>query len=205
MSTRRKIMAKLILLGDSGVGKTCIIERYINNSYSNNTKSTIGADFLCKEILIDDCIIMLQIWDTAGQEKFKSLGISFYRGSDCCVLVYDVNIAKSFENLDFWYQQFLNMAVPKDETMTFPFVVIGNKIDVSPQRAVSKAQGEEWCKQKAVAYMETSAKSAECVDDVFRKVAEIVYERNREMRGGDGGTKRIEEKPKEDDECCLGF
>ncbi|KAH2036608.1 hypothetical protein KXW85_002061 [Aspergillus fumigatus] len=96
MASRKKVLLKVIILGDSGVGKTSLMNQYVNKKFSASYKATIGADFLTKEVLVDDRLI----WDTAGQERFQSLGVAFYRGADCCVLVYDVNNSKSFEALD---------------------------------------------------------------------------------------------------------
>jgi len=83
------------------------MNQYVNKKFSNQYKATIGADFLTKEVLVDDRLITMQIWDTAGQERFQSLGVAFYRGADSCVLVFDVNVAKTFENLDSWRDEFL--------------------------------------------------------------------------------------------------
>ncbi|XP_042465996.1 ras-related protein Rab7-like [Zingiber officinale] len=85
--------------------------RYVHKKFTQQYKVTIGADFATKEILVDDRLITLQIWDTAGQERFQSLGVAFYRGVDCCVLVYDVNVRRSFETLDNWHDEFLNQFV----------------------------------------------------------------------------------------------
>merc|ERR1712065_37013 len=126
MASRKKVLLKVIILGDSGVGKTSLMHQYVNRKFSNLYKATIGADFLTKEILIDDRLVTMQIWDTAGQERFQSLGVAFYRGADCCVLVYDVNNSKSFDTLDSWRDEFLVQASPMDPE-SFPFVVIGNK------------------------------------------------------------------------------
>jgi len=101
-STRKKVLLKVIILGDSGVGKTSLMNQYVNKKFSNQYKATIGADFLTKEVMVNDRLVTMQIWDTAGQERFQSLGVAFYRGADCCVLVYDVNVAKTFDNLDSW-------------------------------------------------------------------------------------------------------
>jgi len=103
----KKTLLKVIILGDSGVGKTSLMNQYVNKKFSNQYKATIGADFLTKEVLVDDRLITMQIWDTAGQERFQSLGVAFYRGADSCVLVFDVNVAKTFENLDSWRDEFL--------------------------------------------------------------------------------------------------
>ncbi|MCO5593721.1 hypothetical protein L7F22_047738 [Adiantum nelumboides] len=107
MATRKRTLLKVIILGDSGVGKTSLMNQYVNKKFSNQYKATIGADFLTKEVQVEDRLVTMQIWDTAGQERFQSLGVAFYRGADCCVLVYDVNVMKSFENLDNWRNEFL--------------------------------------------------------------------------------------------------
>ncbi|CAN9235316.1 unnamed protein product [Alternaria alternata] len=94
MASRKKVLLKVIILGDSGVGKTSLMNQYVNKKFSASYKATIGADFLTKEVLVDDRLVTMQLWDTAGQERFQSLGVAFYRGADCCVLVYDVNNSK---------------------------------------------------------------------------------------------------------------
>ncbi|KAK7840381.1 ras-related protein rab7 [Quercus suber] len=120
MSVRRRTLLKVIVLGDSGVGKTSLmnqypfnfqlIDLYVHKKFSQQYKATIGADFVTKELQIDDRLVTLQIWDTAGQERFQSLGVAFYRGADCCVLAYDVNVMKSFDTLDNWHEEFLKQA-----------------------------------------------------------------------------------------------
>lgn len=86
MASRKKTLLKVIILGDSSVGKTSLMNQYVNRKFSNQYKATIGADFLTKELTVDDRTVTMQIWDTAGQERFQSLGVAFYRGADCCVL-----------------------------------------------------------------------------------------------------------------------
>uniref|UniRef100_A0A453FID2 Ras-related protein Rab7 n=1 Tax=Aegilops tauschii subsp. strangulata TaxID=200361 RepID=A0A453FID2_AEGTS len=129
MASRRRTLLKVIILGDSGVGKTSLMNQYVNKKFSNQYKATIGADFLTKEVQYEDRLFTLQIWDTAGQERFQSLGVAFYRGADCCVLVYDVNSMKSFDNLNNWREEFLIQASPSDPD-NFPFVLLGNKVDI---------------------------------------------------------------------------
>merc|ERR1712130_578593 len=173
MSNRKKVLLKVIILGDSGVGKTSLMNQYVNKKFSNQYKATIGSDFLTKEVQVEDRLVTMQIWDTAGQERFQSLGVAFYRGADCCVLVYDVNTAKTFENLDNWRDEFLIQASPKDPD-NFPFVVIGNKIDVDggSSRVVSKKKATTWCQSKGdVPYFETSAKEDINIDAAFQTIA----------------------------------
>ncbi|CAN0409087.1 unnamed protein product, partial [Ectocarpus fasciculatus] len=128
MASRRRALLKIIILGDSGVGKTSLMNQYVNKRFSNQYKATIGADFLTKDTVIDDKLVTLQIWDTAGQERFQSLGVAFYRGAEACVLVYDITNPKSFEQLDSWREEFLHQAAPMDPD-NFPFVLIGKKGD----------------------------------------------------------------------------
>lgn len=105
------------------------MERYVEHRFSQQYKATIGADFFPKDVIIDDKPVNLQIWDTAGQERYQSLGSAFYRGADACVLVYDMTDARSFDALDSWRDEFLIAAAPRDPD-SFPFVVMGNKVDV---------------------------------------------------------------------------
>jgi len=171
MSSRNKKLLKVIILGDSGVGKTSLMNQYVNKKFTNQYKATIGADFLTKEVMIDDKVVTMQIWDTAGQERFQSLGVAFYRGADCCVLVYDLTVPKTFESLDSWRDEFLIQAGPRDPD-NFPFVVIGNKSDLGDKRKVSSARAQQWCKSKNdIPYHETSAAQAVNVEAAFRDIA----------------------------------
>ncbi|KAG5639364.1 Ras- protein Rab-7 [Sphagnurus paluster] len=172
-----RVLLKVIILGDSGVGKTSLMNQYVNKRFSNQYKATIGADFLTKEVMVDDRLL----WDTAGQERFQSLGVAFYRGADCCVLVYDVNSAKSFETLDSWRDEFLIQASPHDPE-NFPFVVLGNKIDVEEnKRQVTQKRAMTWCQSKGnIPYFETSAKEAINVEQAFQTVAKNALQQEAE-------------------------
>lgn len=170
MAARKKVLLKVIILGDSGVGKTSLMNQYVNHKFSNQYKATIGADFLTKEILVDDRAVTMQIWDTAGQERFQSLGVAFYRGADCCVLVFDVTAPNTFKSLDSWRDEFLIQASPR-EPENFPFVLLGNKVDLEP-RAISSKRAQQWCQQKnGIPYFETSAKEALNVEQAFQSIA----------------------------------
>jgi len=156
------------------------MNQYVNKKFSNQYKATIGADFLTKEVMVDDRLVTMQIWDTAGQERFQSLGVAFYRGSDCCVLVFDVNVAQTFEHLDSWREEFLSQAAPRDPEK-FPFVVLGNKIDLEHQRVVSQKRAVAWCQSKGnIPYFETSAKEAIHVDQAFQTVAKLALQQEQE-------------------------
>ncbi|KAJ3432210.1 rab7b [Anaeramoeba flamelloides] len=178
MSSRNKILLKIIILGDSGVGKTSLMNRYVKNKFTNQYKATIGADFLGKEISVENKTVTMQIWDTAGQERFQSLGVAFYRGADCCMLVYDVTEPQSFEHLEQWRDEFLIQASPQDPE-SFPFVVIGNKID-KEDRKVQQKRVQAWCENKQnIPFFETSAKDSTNVNNAFEQVAKNFLENSR--------------------------
>lgn len=127
--------------------------------------------------MIDNSVVTLQIWDTAGQEKFQSLGYAFYRGADCCALVYDITNQKSFENLTKWRDGFIEHAAPQDPN-SFPFVLIGNKIDREADRKVQASKAEQWCKQNGnIPYYEASAKENVSVDESFVEMAKMALKR----------------------------
>ena len=170
MSTRKKVLLKVIILGDSGVGKTSLMSQYVNKKFNAQYKATIGADFLTKEVTVDDRLVTMQIWDTAGQERFQSLGVAFYRGADSCVLCFDVIQPKTFDNLDSWRDEFLIQAGPRDPD-NFPFVVLGNKVDLDG-RAVPQKRALAWCQAKGnIPYFEISAKEAINVEPAFQVIA----------------------------------
>ena len=129
----------------------------MNKKFSNQYKATIGADFLTKEVMVDDRLVTMQIWDTAGQERFQSLGVAFYPDADCCVLVYVITMPNTFKTLDSWQDELLIQACPRDPD-NFPFVVIGNQIDLE-NKSVSTKRAQSWCHTKGdIPYFETSAK-----------------------------------------------
>lgn len=181
MSSRKKNILKVIILGDSGVGKTSLMHRYVNDKYSQQYKATIGADFLTKEVVLDDDkVARMQVWDTAGQERFQSLGVAFYRGADCCVLVYDVTNVKSFENIKSWRDEFLvhaNVSSPE----TFPFVILGNKIDVEEsKKVVNTKSAQDLAKSLGnVPLFFTSAKNAINVDTAFEEIGRSALQQNQ--------------------------
>lgn len=130
--------------------------------------------------MIDNTIVTLQIWDTAGQEKFQSLGYAFYRGADCCALVYDITSQKSFDDLTKWRDGFVEHAAPPDPN-SFPFVLIGNKLDRESDRKVKTSEAKAWCKEHGdMPYYETSAKENISVEEAFVEMAKMAIKRESE-------------------------
>ncbi|XP_045329847.1 ras-related protein Rab-7a-like [Leopardus geoffroyi] len=178
MTSRKEVLLKVIILGDSGVGKTSLMSQYVNKKFSNQYKATIGADFLTKEVMVDDRLVTMQIWDTAGQERFQSLGGLLQRRR--LHLVFDVTAPNTFNTLDSWRDEFLIQAGPWDPE-NFPFVVLGNKIDLE-NRLVATKRAQAWCYSKNnIPYFETSAKEAINVEQAFQTIAQNALKQETEM------------------------
>ena len=150
----------------------------MKNQFSQQYKATIGADFLTKDVVKGDTTIQLQIWDTAGTEKYNSMGQSFYRNSEACVLVFDLTVPDTFKNIDSWRNTFLSSLNPP-EPDTYPFVLVGNKNDMKDDIKVNNDEIEAYCKEhNNMPYFSTSAKDDINLEETFSKVAEMAYERN---------------------------
>ncbi|GAB1228228.1 hypothetical protein ENUP19_0380G0056 [Entamoeba nuttalli] len=176
--SRYTTLFKIVILGDSSVGKTSLLQQYITKTFAEQTKSTVGADFITREIDIDGKIIALQIWDTAGSERFCSLGPVFFRGADCCILVCDVTNESTFEHLDDWKKQ-LFQSLSFEDLTNFPFVVVGNKSDCSDEeRQVSFEKLSHWGDGKYI-YFECSAKTGWNIDNIFIEIATLLKEKQK--------------------------
>jgi Ras-related protein Rab-7A len=178
-NNRKRHINKVIVLGDSGVGKTSLLKQYVNKQFTHSHKPTIGADFLLKELIIESQVVQLQLWDTAGQEKFHSLGAAFYRNSECCILVYDMTEPKTFDTIDTWRSEFLTQLNPKDPD-NFPFVVLGNKCDKESDLKVDLQKVKAYCSQKNMQHFEVSAKDNINIDTAFEEVAKLAFKRDQE-------------------------
>mmetsp|Transcript_9698 Transcript_9698/g.14450 ORF Transcript_9698/g.14450 Transcript_9698/m.14450 type:complete len:206 (+) Transcript_9698:2226-2843(+) len=171
-----KLVLKVIILGDTGVGKSSLLDRYVKNEFTKQYKATIGADFLSREVSLEGTPVKLQLWDTAGQERYVCLAHSFYRGADCCVLVYDISSYKSFESVKEWKDRFLEEAEPTDE-LAFPFLLLGNKADLTT-REVNWEEASEWASANGVMpFYEVSAKESTNVEFAFGEAAKNALRR----------------------------
>ncbi|XP_019188023.1 PREDICTED: probable purine permease 11 isoform X2 [Ipomoea nil] len=158
---------KLVILGDESVGKSSIITRFMIDKFYNKYEATIGIDFLSKKVYLEDHEVRLQIWDTAGIERFKSLIPSYIRDSDCSVIVYDVANRQSFLNTSKWIEK-----VRDDLGRDAIIILVGNKTDLVEKRQVSKEEGEAKARELDVIFFETSAKSGWNIKPLFRKIGE---------------------------------
>ena len=165
-----EVMFKVVLIGDMKVGKTNIVSRYIKNEFNKDSISTIGVEFGSKELVIEGHNVKVQIWDTAGQEKYKSITNAYYKGAKGAFVVYDITNKNSFDNADNWLN---NLRASADKKCSI--ILIGNKSDLENKREVSIEQGEEKAKNSEIAFMETSALSGDNIDKAFEMMINEAY------------------------------
>lgn len=170
-STQYDQLIKLLMIGDSGVGKTCFLLRFADDNFTSSHLTTIGIDFKLKNIQIDGVGIKLQIWDTAGQERFRTITQTYYKGAMGIILAYDCTDENSFNNIKNWVQQIKIHA--SDDVAK---VLIGNKCD-RPDKKISAEQGEELARELGIPFFETSAKNKVNVDETFYYIAKDIKDR----------------------------
>ena len=172
MSDDYEQLYKIIIVGDSGVGKSNILGRYINNEFKQDTKSTVGVEFASKKVKVNDVNIKLQIWDTAGQERYRSITSAYYKGSKGCFIVYDITSSQTFENIEKWYEE-----ISKTGDKSLSIILIGNKCDLEDERKVTIEMGENKARDLNCPFFETSALNNIHIEEVFQKIAENIYNR----------------------------
>lgn len=165
---------KLIIVGDSGVGKTGIIERYISGVFNDHTKSTVGVEFGTKKIEIGGKKLKAQIWDTAGQERYRSITNAYYKGAKGALIVYDITNINTFESVERWLRE---IKVMGDKNMFV--ILIGNKSDLNEERKVLKDQGINKASTNNIGFFETSAKTSDNIDRVFYDLSNNIFEKHK--------------------------
>ena len=198
---------KLIIVGDSFVGKTNIMSQYIRKEFSLNTKSTVGVEFGAKIIKIENKMIKAQIWDTAGEERYRSVTNAYYKGAKGAFVVYDITNKLSFESVEKWIQ---DLKINSDHNITL--LLIGNKKDLEDKREVSKEEGEEKAKTFGLGFIETSACTGENIDKAFEIMLKEVFNKNFTNNNSEeelnyiniGKNIELDEQPQEKkSSCCL--
>ncbi|XP_062511670.1 ras-related protein Rab-8A-like [Corticium candelabrum] len=178
---------KLLLIGDSAVGKTCILFRFSEDAFNSTFISTIGIDFKIRTVELEGKKIKLQIWDTAGQERFRTITTAYYRGAMGIMLVYDITSVKSFENIKNWIRNVEEHAAADVERM-----ILGNKCDVTEGRKVSKEKGETLAAEHGIKFMETSAKTGQGVEEAFlilaRDIKAKMDQKSDPLKSGGGSS-----------------
>ncbi|KAK2943357.1 putative GTP-binding protein ryh1 [Blattamonas nauphoetae] len=157
---------KIVFLGDSSVGKTSLIARFMYDTFDANYQPTVGIDFLSKTVAVDDRTIKLHLWDTAGQERFRALIPSYLRDAAAAVVLYDITNRASFDHIEKWVDD-----VRSERGSDCTVMIVGAKSDLSPSRVVSVSEGQQKAQDLETLWSEASAKSGEHVKTLFRKVA----------------------------------
>ena len=161
---------KIVIVGDSGVGKTNILLRYLKNEFDTQTKATVGVEFGTKKTRIENSSIKAQIWDTAGQERYRAITSAYYKGAHGALVVYDITRKSSFDSVEKWLSDLKNNGEEKMVIM-----VIGNKCDMETSRAVPIEEGEGKAQRNGVAFLETSALNATNVEKAFDGLINKLY------------------------------
>ena len=204
---------KIVLIGDTSVGKTNILSKYLSNEFDPDSKATVGVEFGTKDFKIGNNIVKVQIWDTAGQERYRSITNAYYKGAKGSLLVYDITNPKTFESLDKWLSDLKTNAEEK-----ISIVLIGNKTDLEDQRKITTEQGKEKAEFYNLTFMETSALNGNNIQEAFNELIMDVYKKNHELlenqakveiirdkktieldKGEDNNTDEVKEKKW----CCL--
>jgi small GTP-binding protein len=172
LTEKYDLMFKILILGDSGVGKSSLFLRYTKNEFNADMRSTIGVEFGLKFLKIEDFQLKIQIWDTAGQERYRAITSSYYKGSHGCFIVYDITNEASFENVEKWYEH-----VQKEAGKDISIILVGNKCDLENERKVSKEKGQDKAKNLNCAFFETSALSGINIAEIFDDLANNIYEK----------------------------
>ncbi|KAL7692188.1 putative small GTP-binding protein [Plasmopara halstedii] len=172
---------KLVLIGDSGVGKSCLLLRFADDAFTESYITTIGVDFRFRTVKIDNKTVKLQIWDTAGQERFRTITSAYYRGADGIIMVYDVTSQESFDHVNDWLSEVNRYA--SEGTCK---LLVGNKSDINDNKAVLYETAKAFADSLSIPFLETSAKNAQNVEEAFLTMAseliairEMVGESNR--------------------------
>lgn len=195
---------KLVLIGDSGVGKSCLLLRFADDAFTESYISTIGVDFRFRTVKIDKKTVKLQIWDTAGQERFRTITSAYYRGADGIIMVYDVTSKDSFDHVNDWMKEVNRYA--SDGTCK---LLVGNKSDRTADRVVTEDQAKEFADELGIVFLETSAKSAKNVEEAFLTMAgELIKAKAAQGNDGTDGKRGVdlngkgEGRPQLLNKCC---
>ena len=178
---KKEVLYKILLLGDSSVGNTCFLMRYTDNTFQEIHMSTIGLDYKLKNVQLDDGkMVKIQIWDTAGQDRFRSITKNYYKGAHGIILIYDITNKKSFENVRTWINQ-----IKEEVSEKVSIILVGNKIDDEEHRVVATEDGEKIAKELGLMFFECSAKSGVNIDSTFNELVKKTVENYSKVSKGE--------------------
>lgn len=196
MQLSRKNIFRVVLIGDPAVGKTSIVNRLHNDDFDLNEQPTIGSTFVNYLCTFEDTSINLQIWDTAGEEQYRSVGPIYYRRAQAAIVVYDVTIESSFNNLQYWINEFKNASNCSNQDI----FIVGNKIDLFEKIAVDADSAKKFAISNNFHFFQTSAKTGEGVIDLFQNVAKLCITKN--SMENDFTNSLQDNQPQQNDWCC---
>ena len=190
---------KVLIIGDSSVGKSNILLRFSDNIFHDTFLPTIGVDFKIRNVKISDQTIKLNIWDTAGQERFKTITSTYYKGAHGIILVYDITDRESFNNINNWLTE-----VKKHAGANVVKLIVGNKCDLEQERIVSTQEGKDFADSLGVSFLETSAKQRTNIDEAFMTLTKQIYELlpETERRPADTLNAKNMQRKQEKNGCC---
>ena len=195
---------KIVVIGDSGVGKTNLIRRFITDTFSNNSKATVGVEFTSKSYKINKHIFKIELWDTAGEERYKSITSVYYKGAKGALIVYDVTSQISFDNIGKWI-----MEIRDKTSIDITLMIVGNKIDLNQYREVSNEQAMNKAKILGIPIMETSALDSTNVKEAFYDLLKEIYKNmkkkiknNEEISKGNKEGIKLDTNEKRKKICC---
>lgn len=172
MASNYSYLFKYIIIGDTGVGKSCLLLQFTDHRFIPQHDLTIGVEFGARFVTVDNKQMKLQIWDTAGQESFRSITRSYYRGAAGALLVYDITRRETYNHLTAWLED-----ARQHSNQNTTIMLIGNKCDLESKRAVSREEGEAFAKEHGLFFMETSARTSANVEEAFVNTASNIYEK----------------------------
>ena len=170
------VFFKILLIGDLGVGKSCVILRYVEGDFPGNIMSSIGVDFKTKKIDVDDRLIKMQIWDTAGHEKFRTITTSYYKSAHAIIILYDITQKTSFDHIKNWITE-----IDKFGKQGVLKVIVGNKLDLENNRKIKKEDAENLALKYGVKLWEVSAKDNTNIEEMFQDTIKSLLERNSKI------------------------
>ena len=200
MTSEPTMTFKILTIGESGVGKTCVLRRFVENKFLKNHLATIGIDFKTKTLNINNQEIKLKIWDTAGQERFRNITTQYYKGADGIVLVYDVTDEASYDKIRDWMDQILSNTQQDD----IGLVLLGNKCDIEP-RSVTEEMGKKMAEELKIDYFETSALNGQGIKEAFENLTRDIMKKRGVGDGNNSGHRMsldMGKKQKGKKECC---